>query len=98
MMVHLSMFSSMYEGLVDAQQGENQTDFIDIQGEQMNLTLGKPLYTEKFTVPKSSSTNNDKSLTNSVYSFLGNGTLNGLKVSLVEVVLWYQEKMVLSFH
>jgi hypothetical protein len=47
MIVHLSMFSSMYEGLVDAQHGENQTDFIDIQGEQMNLTLGKPLYTEK---------------------------------------------------
>jgi hypothetical protein len=79
MIVHLSMFSSMYEGLVDAQrQGENQTDFINKQKEleQMNLNLGKPIYTEIFTAPKS----HDK-LTSSVYSFSGNGTINGMEIS-----------------
>ena len=78
MMTPLPMFSSTYDELVYAQQQkENQTDFIDIQGEQMNLTLGKPIYTEIFTVPKSQNNN----LTSSVYSFSGNGTLNDIKVS-----------------
>ena len=45
----------------------------------MNLTLGKPMYTEIFTVPKSQD-DNDK-LPSSVYSFSGNGTLNGIKIS-----------------
>ena len=62
--------------LIYAQQQENQTDFIDIQ-ERMNLTLGKPIYTERFTVPQSQQDN----LTSSVYSFSGNGTLNDIKVS-----------------
>ena len=65
MIVPLLMFSSTDE-LVYAQQEENQTDFIDIQKE-MNLTLGKPIYTEIFTVPKSQ----DNNLTSSVYSFSG---------------------------
>ncbi len=43
----------------------------------MNLTLGTPLYTEIFTVPKSQ----DDNSTSSVYSFSGHGTLNGMKVS-----------------
>ena len=78
MVAPLSLFSSTYDELVYAQQQkENQTDFIDIQGEQVNLTLGKPIYTEIFTVPKSQNNN----LTNSVYSFSGNGTINDIKVS-----------------
>ena len=56
---------------------ENLTDFIDIQ--EMNLTLGKPMYTVIFTVPKFQN-DNDNNLTNSVYSFSGNGTLNGMKI------------------
>lgn len=76
MIVPLLMFSSTDAELVYAQQEENQTDFIDIQ-EEMNLTLGKPIYTEIFTVPKSQ----DDEFTSSVYSFSGNGTLNGMKVS-----------------
>ena len=77
MIVSLSMFSSSTDDkLVYAQQEENQTDFIDIQ-KKMNLTLDKPIYTEIFTVPKSQ----DDNLTNSVYSFSGNGTLNDIKVS-----------------
>src|SRR5687768_8238757 len=56
---------------------EKLTDFIDIQ--EMNLTLGKPMYTEIFTVPKFQN-DNDNNLTNSVYSFSGNGTLNGMKI------------------
>jgi hypothetical protein len=76
MIVPLLMFSSADDGVVYAQQEENQTDFIDIE-ERMNLNLGKPIYTEIFTVPKSQ----DDNLTSSVYSFSGNGTLNGMKVS-----------------
>jgi hypothetical protein len=76
MIVPLLMFSSTDDEVVYAQQEENQTDFIDIQ-ERMNLTLGKPIYTEIFTVPKSQ----DDNLTSSVYSFSGNGTLKGMKVS-----------------
>ena len=78
MIAPLPMFSSTDDELVYAQQQkENQTNFIDIQGEQMNLTLGKPIYTERFTVPQSQQDN----LTSSVYSFSGNGTLNDIKVS-----------------
>lgn len=76
MIVPLLMFSSTDDELVYAQQEENQTDFIDIQ-ERMNLTLGKPIYTEIFTVPKSQ----DDNLTSYVYSFSGNGNLNGMEVS-----------------
>jgi hypothetical protein len=76
MIVPLLMFSSADDGVVYAQQEENQTDFIDIE-ERMNLNLGKPIYTEIFTVPKSQ----DDNLTSSVYSFSGNGTLNVMKVS-----------------
>jgi hypothetical protein len=77
MIAPLPMFSSTYNELIYAQQQkENQTDFIDIQGEQMNLSLGSPIYTEIFTVPES-----HNNLTNSVYSFSGNGTLNDIKVS-----------------
>jgi len=56
---------------------EKLTDFIDIQ--EMNLTLGKPMYTEIFTVPKFQN-DNDNNLSNSVYSFSVNGTLNGMKI------------------
>jgi hypothetical protein len=74
--VHLLIFSPTYDVLAYAQQQkENQTDFIDIR-ERMNLTLGKPIYTEIFTVPKS-----HDNIPSSVYSFSGNGTLNGIKVS-----------------
>ena len=76
MILSLLMFSSTDNELIYAQREENQTDFIDIQ-ERMNLTLGKPIYTEIFTVPKSQ----DDNLTSSVYSFSGNGTLNSMKVS-----------------
>ena len=74
MIVPLLIFSSTDE-LVYTQQEENQTDFNDIQKE-MNLPLGKPIYTEIFTVPKS-----DNNLSSSLYSFSGNGTLNDMKVS-----------------
>jgi hypothetical protein len=75
----LLIFFSTYE-LVYPQQENNQTDSVNIQ-EEMNLTLGKPIYTEKFIVPKSSHDKNENNLTNSIYSFSGNGTLNGIKVS-----------------
>ena len=76
MILSLLMFSSIDNELIYAQREENHTYFIDIQ-ERMNLTLGKPIYLEIFTVPKSQ----DDDLTSSVYSFSGNGTLNSIKVS-----------------
>jgi hypothetical protein len=65
MITPLSLFSFTYDELVYAQQHKEENQTIDIQQvEQMNLNLGKPIYTEIFTVPKS----HDKS----VYSFSGN--------------------------
>ena len=76
MMISLSMFSTPYYEFVYSQKEENQTDFIDKQKE-MNLTLDKPIYIERFTVPNSQNDN----LTTSIYSFSGNGNLSGIKVS-----------------
>jgi hypothetical protein len=77
MVVSLSLFSSTYDVLVDAQQHEEKNQTIDIkQKEQMTLNLGKPIYSEKFTAPKS----HDR-LTSSVYSFSGNGILNDIEIS-----------------
>ncbi|HZL21869.1 MAG TPA: hypothetical protein VFC05_00980 [Nitrososphaeraceae archaeon] len=77
MVAPLSLFSSTYDELVYAQQHKEENQTIDIQQEeQMNLNLGKPIYTEIFTAPKS----HDK-LTSSVYSFSGNGTINGMEIS-----------------
>jgi hypothetical protein len=64
-------------GLVYSQPEENQLDFIDIQG--MNLTLGKPMYIERFIVPQYQDEN--VKLSSSEYSFSGNGTLNGMEIS-----------------
>jgi len=49
------MVSSTNDELVYAQEQEqNQTDFLDKKSNQeMNLTLGNPIYIEIFTVPKS---------------------------------------------
>ncbi len=77
MIAPLLLFSSTYDDLAYAQQHKEKNQTIDIkQEEQMNLNLGKPIYTEVFTAPKS----HDK-LTSSVYSFSGNGTLNGMEIS-----------------
>jgi hypothetical protein len=74
------IFSSTYNELVYAQQQQhqqqNQTSDTKKE-EQMNLNLGKPIYTEVFTAPESQ----DDNLTSSVYSFSGNGTLNGMEIS-----------------
>jgi hypothetical protein len=75
MFVYLLMFSFTNDELLYAQQQEqNQTD---IQ-QEMNLTLGKPIYTEKFMVPKSIDNNLSSS---AVYSFSGIGTLKGMKIN-----------------
>ena len=60
---------------------------IDIQN--IYLTLGKPIYVERFVVPTSSgvniasnNNNNDAAdSNNSIYSFKGNGTLKDLEIS-----------------
>ena len=63
----------------------NPLNSIGIQN--TNLTLGKPIYVEKFEVPMSlggddNANNNDKTdSNNSMYSFKGNGTLKDLEIS-----------------
>ena len=53
MVAPLSLFSSTYDELVYAQQHKEENQTIDIQQEeQMNLNLGKPIYTEIFTDSK----------------------------------------------
>jgi hypothetical protein len=66
------------------QQKNNPLTSIDIQ--KTNLTLGNPIYVEKFKVPLSAggkdADNNDNAASNySMYSFKGNGTLIGLEIS-----------------
>ena len=65
------------------QQKNNQLTSIDIQN--TSLTLGKPIYVEKFEVPVSSvgndASNNDNASSNtSMSSFKGNGTLKDLVI------------------
>src|SRR4249919_2243637 len=72
----LLVFSSTNYEMAYGQQEQDQINSIDMK-QEMNLTLGNPLYTEKFTVPK---TANDK-LTSSEFSFSGEGSLNGMKIT-----------------
>lgn len=62
------------------QQEKNPLDNIDIQN--FNLTLGRPFYTEKFDIPTNPSIKNNDNLTlnDNLYSFSGNGTMNGIAV------------------
>jgi len=82
-----SLFSIQEMAYSQQQKPQNNPlDSIDIQN--TNLTLGKPMYIERFEVPKSQSVNdggnnNDSAASpnNSTYSFKGNGTLNGMQIS-----------------
>ena len=62
--------------LAYGQQEQDRVSSIDIK-QEMNLTLGSPLYSEKFTVPKTANDN----LTTPEFSFSGQGTLNGIKIT-----------------
>lgn len=77
----LIVFSTNNELLYAQVQEQNQTDLIEKQIDQeIHLSLENPIYTEIFTVPKSQN-NTEDNLTDSIYSFSGNGTLNGLQVT-----------------
>ena len=77
----LIVFSTNNELLYAQVQEQNQTYLIQTQIDQeIHLSLGNPIYTEIFTVPKSQN-NTEDNLTDSIYSFSGNGTLNGLQVT-----------------
>jgi hypothetical protein len=83
--IPLSLFSLQEIAYSQQQlQQDNPLTSIDIQN--TNLTLGKPIYVEKFEVPVSSggndASNNDNAASNnSTYSFKGNGTLKDLEIS-----------------
>jgi hypothetical protein len=66
------------------QQKYNPMTSIDIQN--TILTLGKPIYVERFEVPVSSggnyaNSNDDADSNGSLYSFEGNGTLKDMEIS-----------------
>jgi len=76
-LISYSVFEMAY-----SQQRNNSLALNQVQN--VNLTLGKPMYLEKFEVPKSQNginNNNATSSSSSQYSFVGNGTLNGMKIS-----------------
>ena len=59
------------------EENEKKFDFIALQ--EMNLTLGKPIYVEKFILPNGS---HDKNIfENDEYSFSGSGILNDIEIS-----------------
>lgn len=53
-----------------------------IEIQKINLTLGNPIYIEKFAIPSgdSNSNSNNNSLSNDSYSFIGHGTLKDMKI------------------
>jgi hypothetical protein len=63
------------------QQKRDLWDSVDIQN--VNLTLGRPIYTEMFEVPEDKGIDNDHDATfgNSTYTFAGNGTINGMEIA-----------------
>jgi hypothetical protein len=76
--IYYSTFEMAY-----SQQRYNSLDLNQVQN--VNLTMGKPIYVEKFKVPKSvngiNNNNVPSSSSSSLYSFIGNGILNGMKIS-----------------
>ena len=79
-------FFSLQEIAYSQQQLQQNNPLTSIDIQNTNLTLGKPIYVEKFEVPVSSggndASNNDNAPSNnSMYSFKGNGTLKDLEIS-----------------
>jgi hypothetical protein len=65
-----------FMGVLIFAQAKNQTGLNDIQ--EMKLSLGKPIYTEIYNMPQYQNVNDDFA---SEFTFLGNGTLNGVEIS-----------------
>lgn len=79
-------FSSLQEPAYSQKETNSSLTITNIQN--TSLTLGKPIYVEKFKVPLSSgdgtgysNINNTSDFGTSIYSFKGNGTLEGMKIS-----------------
>ncbi len=80
--ISIILHSTLEVAYSQQQQQHNPLTLIEIQN--TNLTMGKPIYIESFKVPESQGGNNNNSATtssNSIYSFVGNGTLTGMKIS-----------------
>jgi hypothetical protein len=84
--ISISFFS--LQGIAYSQQQQQQKNNPLTSNDIQNtiLTLGKPIYVERFEVPVSSGGNdansNDNATSNdSMYSFKGNGTLKDLEIS-----------------
>lgn len=79
-------FSSLQEPAYSQKETNSSLTITNIQN--TSLTLGKPIYVEKFKVPLSSgdgtgysNISNASDFGNSIYSFKGNGTLNDMDIS-----------------
>ena len=86
MMIMVTTIYALSLGNAGYSQPHNKSssilDTIDVKN--TNLTLGKPFYTEKFEFPKDPNpgdNENQSTLTSSVYSFKGNGTLDNLQIT-----------------
>jgi hypothetical protein len=74
------LFSTLEMAYSQQQQQQQPNDLLTLtEIQNTNLTMGKPIYIESFEVPKSQ--NNSATSSNSSYSFIGNGILNGMKIS-----------------
>jgi hypothetical protein len=83
----IPLFFSLLEIAYSKQQLQQGNPLTSIDIQNTSLTLGKPIYVEKFKVPLSAggndASNNDNGAAsnNSMYSFKGNGTLKDLEIS-----------------
>jgi hypothetical protein len=76
-----SLFTTLELVYAQQQQEKDLWDSVDIQN--VNLTLGRPIYTERFEVPEDQGVNNNDNATagNNTYTFAGNGTINGMEIA-----------------
>ncbi|MEJ7642439.1 MAG: hypothetical protein WKF36_09640 [Candidatus Nitrosocosmicus sp.] len=76
-----SLFTTLELVYPQQRQKKDLWDSVDIQN--VNLTLGRPIYTERFEVPGDQRINSNENATsdNNAYSFAGNGTINGMEIA-----------------
>jgi hypothetical protein len=79
----LTMYAILFSMLEMAYSQQRPDSLTLLETQNIHLTMGKPIYIESFKVPESQNgiNNNSATSSNSIYSFVGNGTLTGMKIS-----------------
>jgi hypothetical protein len=79
----LTIYAILFSMLEMAYSQQRHNPLTLFENQNTNLTMGKPIYIESFKVPESQNgiNNNSATSSNSIYSFVGNGTLSGKKIS-----------------